>query len=263
MFCVKISATKAYTYGKNLLNGLFKGKSVTAGVQSTVEVGQKAVEQTALRVTKQAEKVAENKPLFCHEVLANCRGGRAYKTSVSMHGYLNGINHHLAKASPNPQQMNEPFFATGKTPREMINDTDCEFLFKIKPTEEKMTVYRGLPKRETWDSYYKRYQGLLNLKKGDKTYMPEYAYYTSDANYARTYLGDSEGIRIVMEIPQNARVSRIGKMGTCDEVVMPRFSRYECIEAPQKVVNGDESYYQVKLRYILPDESWRNISVNG
>lgn len=259
---MKISATKAYVYGKNFLNRLFKSGRAFAEVPVTPGTGQKLATQVTRQVAKQSEKVAENKPLFCHEVLANCRGGRAYKTSVSMHGYLNGINHHLAKASPNPQQMNEPFFATGKTPREMINDTDCEFLFKIKPTKEKMTVYRGLPKRETWDSYYKRYQGLLNLKKGDKTYMPEYAYFTSDANYARTYLGDNEGIRIVMEIPQNARVSRTG-FGINDEVVMPRFSRYECVEAPQKVVNGDESYYQVKLRYILPDESWRNISVNG
>ena len=260
---MKISATKAYAYGKNFLSGLFKSGRSVAEAPAAAEVSQKAVEQTVSQVSKQAEKVTGNKPLFCHEVLANCKGGRANQTSVSMHGYLNGINHHLAKASPNPKQMNTPFFATGKTPREMINDTDCEFLFKIKPTEEKMVVYRGIPKRECWDSYYKRYQGLLHLKKGDKTYIPEYAYFTSDANYARTYLGDNDGIRIVMEIPPNARVSRIGRIGKCDEVVTPRFSRYECVEAPKKVVNGDESYYQVKLRYILPDESWRNLSPKG
>ena len=40
---------------------------------------------------------------------------------------------------------------------------------------------------------------------------------------------------------------------------MPRFSRYECVEPPQKIVNGNESFYQMTLRYLLPDESWRNL----
>ena len=81
--------------------------------------------------------------------------------------------------------------------------------------------------------------------------MKEYAYATPDINYAKVYLPNNKGITYEIEIPKGARVSRTQK-----EVVFPRSSKFECVDT-KRIKDENNDYLQVKLRYILPDESWR------
>ena len=267
---VKISITRGFEFGKKCLANAF-GYGSEKTLTSTAKTSFKPIYSRGLTKTGEkikmfngaeispARTVNKSKNLFCEETWATCVSERANQNSVSLHGQLNGINHHLAKGSPNPKHMDEKFFATGQTPREMICDTDWEFKFKVKPIKEEMNVTRCASKREDWDGYYPRYKQTLNLKAGEKTYMPEYAYASSDFGYASTYLGDTDGIVMNIEIPKNARISRTGDIGKCDEIVFPRFSMFECTSAPKKVIDGDKSYYRVGLRYILPSEKWREL----
>ncbi len=86
--------------------------------------------------------------------------------------------------------------------------------------------------------------------------MREYAYATSDKSYANVYLPNGKGITYEIEIPAGARVSRTGDIGKTDEIVFPRSSRFECLNT-QRIQDKDSDYLLIKLRYILPEESWR------
>ena len=86
--------------------------------------------------------------------------------------------------------------------------------------------------------------------------MREYAYATSDKGYASVYMPNNRGIRYEIEIPEGARVSRVGQIGSNDEIVFPRSSKFECLET-QKVKDADNDYTIIKLRYLLPEETWR------
>ena len=58
-----------------------------------------------------------------------------------------------------------------------------------------------------------------------------------------------------IEVPKNSRVSRTGNE-TCDEIVFPRSSQFECI-GTERIKDADKDYLHVKLRYIQPKEPWR------
>ena len=209
------------------------------------------------QILKQAEQV-ENKPLFCHEYWKACQEQRVIrqtnKEAVSLHGELHGINHHLIN-SPYPKHMDQNFMGVGKTPREMISLTDIEFK-KLKPTEKPLNVIRCIGEKPDFFSEYKLYKKRLDVKAGDIIDMKEYAYATSNKSYASVYLTNNRGIMYEIEVPKGSRVSRTGNE-TCDEVVFPRSSKFECTGTEQ-LKDTDNNYLIVKLRYIQPNEPWRS-----
>lgn len=176
------------------------------------------------------------------------------KTSVSTHGQLNGINHHFIH-SPYPKDMDRKAVNSDLTVREMIRKTDYDFK-TLKPTTKKLYVYRCIGEKPDFFPEFKQYQKALNTQKGDIITMREYAYATSDKNYASVYMGNNRGIRYEIEIPEGSRVSRIGQIGSSDEIVFPRSSKFECI-GTQKVKDSDNDYIIIKLKYLKPEETWR------
>lgn len=208
------------------------------------------------QVTKNAKHF--EKTMFCQEYWAEAVADRVVrntsKTSVDTHGLLNGINHHFIN-SANPKHMDMPAINSNLTVRDMIRETDWQFK-SLKPTTEKMYTYRCIGEKPEFFAEYKQYKKALDVKKGDVIIMREYAYATSDKGYASVYMPNNKGIRYEIEIPEGARVSRVGQIGSNDEIVFPRSSRFECI-GTQKVKDADNDYTIIKLRYLLPEETWR------
>lgn len=169
-----------------------------------------------------------------------CRSG-----NVTYHGYLNGINHHLTTGA-NPSGLKEKFFSTGISPKEMIEISDAEFKMLPKTTE-KIRAFRCVgEKPEFFKQDYARYTKSLQVKKGDIITMPEYAYATSDINYAKVYLPNDRGIIYDIEIPAGSRISLTGQ-GINNEIVFPRASNFECIGKEE--LNGKTI---IRLKYITP-----------
>lgn len=165
--------------------------------------------------------------------------------NVTYHGYLNGINHHLT-TGVNPSGLRQQFFNTGITPKDMIEITDAEFK-ALPKTKETIRAFRCVGKKpEVFKQDYARYTKSLNVKKGDIITMPEYAYATSDINYAKVYLPDDKGILYDIEIPGGSRISLTG-YGKNNEIVFPRASRFECIGKEE--ANGTTI---IKLKYVQP-----------
>lgn len=179
---------------------------------------------------------------------------RSYRRScgsVTYHGHLNGINHHLTTGA-NPSGLRKTFFGTGITPKDMIEITDAEFK-ALPKTKETIKAFRCVgEKPEFFKQDYARYSKSLQVKKGDIITMPEYAYATSDIGYAKVYLPNDKGILYDIEIPSGSRVSLTG-CGINNEIVFPRASRFECIGKEE--VNGITT---IKLKYIQPMDitSW-------
>ena len=212
----------------------------------------------AKTATNLVTKSNAQKELFCHKYWADAleKGlikNNGNRNSVSLHSELHGINHHFIH-SPYPEHMDMPFMNTKLTPREMIFQSDFEFK-SLKPLEEKLTAYRCIGEKPQFFSDYPLYKKRLQIKKGDIVDMKEYAYATSDLSYAKVYLPNNRGILYELEIPEKARVSVIGS-GTKNEIVCPRSSKWECLDV-QRIVNDMDDYYKVKLRYLLPQDSWR------
>ncbi len=206
-------------------------------------------------VVKQPSKAVKEKELFCHQYWRKlAEEGRVrqspYRESVSLHSELNGINHHLIM-SPYPTQMDEVF--NGRfhlTPREMITRTDIEFK-NLKPTSEPITTFRCIGEKPEFFSEYPLYKKRLDVKKGDIIDMKEYAYTSPEAEFSKNWLPNGKGILYEIEIPQGARVSISG-----NEIVTPRSSKFLCLDA-KRITNENEDYIKVKLRYLMPEESWR------
>ena len=192
-----------------------------------------------------------NKKLFCEEFWENKQQSALFKASnsesVSLHGYLNSINHHF-HISPYPDKMDEVSVFTNMTPREMITKTDFEFK-SLMPLGQDMKVFRGIGEKPDFFSTYKLYQKALNIKKGETIRMSEYAYATSDINYANGYLLDGRGIMYEIEIPKGAKVSRIGNIGVSDEIVFPRCSEFKCTAVSQ-IKDAENDFKLVKLKYL-------------
>ena len=217
---------------------LAKPKPANSGVTTASEI-------IARHIAKNPE--AKNIKPFCQEFWesVNLKSYRRAYGSVTYHGHLNGINHHLTTGA-NPQGLNEVFMGTGVTPKEMIEITDCEF--KVLPkTKEKIIGYRCVgEKPEFFTLDYARYQKSLKVKKGDIITMPEYAYATSDIGYAEIYLTNKKGIKYIIEIEPESRVSIIGH-GKNNEITFPRSSKFECLGTEQ-----DGDVLIVRLKYIKP-----------
>ena len=217
---------------------LAKPKPANSGVTTASEI-------IARHIAKNPE--AKNIKPFCQEFWesVNLKSYRRAYGSVTYHGHLNGINHHLTTGA-NPQGLNEVFMGTGVTPKEMIEITDCEF--KVLPkTNEKIIGYRCVgEKPEFFTLDYARYQKSLKVKKGDIITMPEYAYATSDIGYAEIYLTNKKGIKYIIEIEPESRVSIIGH-GKNNEITFPRSSKFKCLGTEQ-----DGDVLIVRLKYIKP-----------
>ena len=127
----------------------------------------------------------------------------------------------------------------------MIEITDKEF--KVLPKlKEDLKVFRCVNEKPDFSDQYKRYAQSLKIKKGEIIRMPEYAYATSDIDYAKIYLPDNKGIIYDILIPKGARVSKTG-YGINNEIVFPRCSQFECVGTEQQ---GEA--FIVKLKYIKP-----------
>ncbi len=164
----------------------------------------KLIPSTKNSATNKAEK-----ELFCHQYWKEMTDKGIVKQtmakSVSLHEYLNGINHHLIK-SPYPKQMDEELINLTITPRQMITKSDIEFK-NLKPLKNNLTVFRCIGEKPDFFSEYKLYQKRLNIKRNEIIDMKEYAYATSDLQYARCYLPNDKGIIYQIEIPKGAKVS--------------------------------------------------------
>lgn len=219
------------------------------------------VAESAAKATPSAPKITEAKDLFCHQYWAKMQEKgylkEARHSSVDMHGYLNGINHHFI-TSPNPKHMDLPAVGIELTPREMITLSDVQFK-ALKPTTEAMTVYRGIGEKPDFFSEYKLYKQRLGIKKGDVIDMKEYAYATSDKSYAQVYMPNNSGIMYEIEVPKGARVSQQGSGTSTDEIVFPRSSKFECT-GTERIKDENNDYLKVKLKYLLPNEPWRTLA---
>lgn len=191
---------------------------------------------------------------FCEQYWGNLAKSdlirQSKKDCVSLHGHLNGINHHFISRA-NPENLDKEFFATKITPRQMITKTDFEFK-TIAPTDQKIVVYRCIGEKPEFFSEYSLYNKSLNVQKSDTVVMKEYAYATSDLSYANVYLPNRRGILYEIEIPEGAKVSRTG-YGVRNEIVFPRSSRFKCTDM-EKIKNDNEEYLRVKLQYIKPKD---------
>lgn len=213
------------------------------GVKNLIKAIKPATGQTSKTVSKE---------LFCHRYWKDAAAERVIrptnKESVSLHGYLNGINHHFIN-SPYPKHMDMKF-VEDMTPREMITTTDFEFK-SLKQTTEKITAFRCIGEKPEFFSEYNLFKKRLGIKKGDVIDMKEYAYATSDISYAKGYLTNDRGILYEIEIPEQSQVSRTG-FGIKNEIVFPRSSKFECLDV-KKIKDKDKDYLHVKLRYIKPE----------
>ncbi len=192
---------------------------------------------------------------FCHQYWQQIKAEGMLKpsreTSVRLHGYLNGINHHLVTGA-GAQNMNKEFMSLNLTPRDMITLTDIEFK-TLKPTTETIHAFRSIGEKPDFFSEYKLYKKRLDIKKGEIIDMKEYAYATSDINYANGYLTNNRGILYDIEIPKGARVSVVGDNSATNEIVFPRSSKFECV-GKEHVQDANNDYMKIKLKYILPPE---------
>ena len=227
-------------------------KFVSKSKPAVQTVAAETVKETA---PKTETKVADEAVPFCHQYWQYMKDTRQlrplHSDCVSQHGQLNGINHHFIN-SPYPNNMGEKLPFNDLSPREMITMTDIEFK-RLKPLEEPMTVYSCIGKKPDFFKESKLFKKRWDMKKGDIIDMKEYAYATSDINYAKGYLPNNEGILYEIEIPKGARVSRTGDFGKTDEVVTPRSSRYECL-GTEHIKDENSDYKKIKLRLILPEE---------
>ena len=186
---------------------------------------------------------------FCQDYFqtTNFRAFKPRKTSVKYHGYLNAINHLLINGG-NLNALETPLTGLGLdvSPKELIKITD--FQFKLLPkTSEPIVAYRCVgEKPEFFKREYARYLKSINVQKGDIVTMPEYAYSTSDINYAKVYLPNDKGIIYEIEYPIGSRISITG-LGKNNEITAPRCSRYECLD-----INTQGDVTKIRLKYIQP-----------
>lgn len=245
MVSMKLSINSFYSSIKNFR---LKGKTVLHGSGKTV--------------SSKLEK-SPSDDLFCSgcwlNAVQNRRLPKSNLVKVSLHGYLNGINHYFINC-PYPKDIDTQFMLTGLTPHQMIVKTDFEFK-QLKPTTKVLNVVRCIGEKPVFASNHKLYQKRLGIKIGDVIDMKEYAYATSDRSYAKNFLTNNRGILYEIEVPAGSRISCKGEIGRLDEVVFPRSSKFECI-AKERIKDSDNDYTIIKLRYIKPDESWRNLNTS-
>lgn len=195
------------------------------------------------------------KDTFCHKYWQQIKSEgllkKSEQSSVKLHGYLNGINHHLI-TGVSPKNMDIEFMLLGLTPRDMITLTDVEFK-SLKPTTKTIQVFRSIGEKPDFFSVYKLYKKRLDIKEGEIIDMKEYAYATSDINYAKDYLTNNKGILYDIEIPKGSRVSITGDNTATNEVVFPRSSKFVCV-GKEHVKDANNDYAIIKLRYVVPQE---------
>ena len=167
--------------------------------------------------------------------------------SVEYHGLLNSFNHMLSGTGL--ANFKRPLWSgeySHISVADAIAKTDLDFK-NLKPLQEQMTVYRCIPKRpESLKKENVLFDKAISLKTGDKLAMREYAYCTPEKSYAQSYLNDG-GIMYEMILPKGTRISQAGI-----DCTMPRYSQWECIDNVM-----EDGIHKVKLKYILPDESWK------
>lgn len=255
-----------------IINRTGFGKAIKGIITGADKAAAQSTNKTAADGVHEVIKQTKNKPLFCHEYWADAQKEGLLRPlrseSVSLHWHLNGINHHLVSASPYPKHMDMPFNVIDPklTPREMITQTSFEFK-RLKPIKEKLTAIRCIGEKPDWSSDYKAYQRLLAVKNGDTIRLNGYPYAAvaddaakMDSDFAAYYLTNNRGIKMIIDVDEGSRVSRLthhysnGK--PVDEIVFDRCSSFRCT-GTRDVKDGNMAYREISLRYIKPDEPWR------
>ena len=182
--------------------------------------------------------------LFCQEYwgkVVNSAQQTAKRSSVPMHSDLFEINTELLR-----KYKPTAFVSTGT--KRIISDSDKEFKL-LTPLTENITLWRGVTAPNYRDpNALKAFDKAAGVKKGDKVYMPEYAFASTEKKTAELYAQkDKRGIIYEIEVPKGARISHSFNH------IFPRFSIFECLDT-QIIPNGIFPVKLVKLRYILPEK---------
>ena len=112
---------------------------------------------------------------------------------------------------------------------------------------DRIHAFRSIGEKPDFFSEYKLYKKRLDIKKGETIDMKEYAYATSDIDYARGYLTNNKGILYDIEIPKGSKVSVTGANTATNEVVFPRSSKFECV-GKEHVKDANNDYVKIKLK---------------
>ena len=152
---------------------------------------------------------------------------------------IHDTNHYLVANKFMSREKVESF-TKPYTIEDVIRITDENFK-RFRSLEKKLTVYRGIrmPDKDN-GVLYNRFQQVLNLKKGDTFYMPEYAF-TGCIETAETYTGvNNKGILFEIELPRGTKTNMESSYH-----VLPRASKYECVSNEET-----DEYYFVKVKLI-------------
>lgn len=210
--------------------------------------------------TRRVAAMAKNpdKVPLCHQYWANLQARGDLKSYphriVEQHGKFNTFNGVLVKGRAGCWDFDMI--------KDIVKESDIHFK-RLKPTKQPVTVFRCVGEKLPFlTEDVKYYNKAFMSKKGDKIIMPEYAYAAGGTEYSNVYKGyEGRGITYEIDVPAGARVSHSGDIidGKLDhwsaECVFPRGSQFEVIES--KVLEDGSAYK--KLKYILPDEPWRNV----
>ena len=132
--------------------------------------------------------------------------------------------------------------------KQIMFQSDKEFKL-LKPLERDITLWRGvsMPTHKMEERYISVFDKAYNIKKGDITYMPEYAYASDDKNYASLFASNSnKAILYEIQVPQGAKLSQTWAY------VFPRASKFECIGTVENKTEQNTTKL-IKLKYILPE----------
>lgn len=157
------------------------------------------------------------------------------KTEVSCHHLLHEVNLNSL--------FSDSFYASHNP---IIQKADKEFR-ELKPTEQNMTIWRGIRVPDKNSFFYNKYIQYLfdkanSLKLNDRFVMREYAYagYTQDD--AEMYASHN-GIVFKINVPRGAKISR-NKI----DITLPRYSELICRD-----IEKYKYYKMYTLDYILPN----------
>ncbi len=166
------------------------------------------------------------------------------KTYVTYHGILNTFNHMLTGLAPKEVINFDKIIVDGLSVREIMYNTDIEFKL-LKPLEKPVVLYRCIPRRTMTNANESRlFDKFANIKPGERLITREYAYYTTDINYAKEYLSKKDGGILIEEtFPAGSQISGLY------ECTIPRSSTHLCTD---NVLEGNIHY--LKMDYEIPEK---------
>ena len=168
------------------------------------------------------------------------------RTYVSQHGGLSIVNKFLVGLGKY-LEFNMP---------KIIHETDIDFCC-LKPTKQKMVLWRGIEKPKENSPTYYYFKKSLDLGKGDIIYLPGYIFATSDKNLAQFCAcpfskSKGKGIVYKINVPQGAHISHY------NHYTFPRNSEFVCTDSCA-INDGNKFYQLISLDYIKPNKYDNNL----